>query len=489
MTEELGRGVPGAELLGRLLEEMAEGFVLHEIIVDDDGRPVDYRFLALNPAFERQSGLRACDVVGRTVLEVLPATEAFWIEHYGQVALTGESMDFEGYSGPLGKWYQARAFSPRPGHVAVVCSDVTATREALEAVEVQRGLLHGIVNSVGVPFFSLDREYLYTSFNDAHAAVMEARYDVEIEIGMPMRLAEWVDEDWADAKAKLDAALRGETLRAEAAYGPVLGERGEVVGVTVIALDTDTDLQQRIEDRNAELKLAHEQVRAARAASDQFLANLSHELRTPLNSIVGFAGVLASGATGPLDEEQSRQVGIIGEAGRRLLAVVNDMLDLSSIESGQMMLEPDTVDAAAVVRDIAGTLATAAEEKGLSLVTRVPASVVAVRTDAKRLRQVLLNLAGNAVKFTREGSVILSLEARDDDVVFCVTDTGPGILPDEIDTIFDPFVQGEADELAKSPGVGLGLAISRRLAHMLGGEVGVCSTPGSGAVFELVLPR
>lgn len=537
MTRDTEReGSHGEDRFRQLFEQMLEGFALHEIITDPDGHPIDYRFLEANPAFEELTGLRTADIVGRTVLEVIPEIETQWIARYGRVALTGEPILFEQYFAPLDRYYQVRAYSPAPRLFAVMFTDVSEMRAAAEALRVQHATLRGVMDSVSAPVFSLDREYRYTNFNTAHANVMKALYGAEVRMGASLADLQTVPEDWRAAKANLDRALAGETLRDEGFSGeglhrqyfevihnPIADSDGTVIGVAVIALDTtdqhrrstelsesreelaamveeltaaeeevrhlNEDLERRVFERTRELETANEELRAARAAGDRFLANMSHELRTPLNSVIGFSGVLLSGAAGDLEPEQQRQIAMINDSGRHLLHIINDMLDLSAIESGRVTLDREGVDAAEVVRSVAASVAPLAAEKAIGIEVDVPDEPVGMRSDPTRLRQVLINLAGNAIKFTDHGTVTLAVSADGDDAVFSVTDAGPGIPPEEIDAIFDAFRQGSAGSLAKAPGVGLGLSISRRLAHMLGGEITVTSAPGEGSTFEFALPR
>jgi len=249
----------------------------------------------------------------------------------------------------------------------------------------------------------------------------------------------------------------------------------------------ETNLE--LEQTNAELAAANRELEEATHAKSAFLARMSHELRTPLNSIIGFSSVLASGKAGPLTEEQSAQIGMVNKSGVRLLALINDILDLSKIEAGGTEVHTGPVDAASVVKDVADLVGQLAAEKGIALRVELPDEPLVVETDKDKLRQILMNLAGNAVKFTDAGEVTMGVARADrGSLAFTVTDTGVGIPVSDLETIFDAFHQVERAPGATPVGTGLGLAISRDLARLLGGDIAVTSVEGEGSTFMLRIP-
>ncbi|MDO8879616.1 MAG: PAS domain S-box protein [Coriobacteriia bacterium] len=248
-------------------------------------------------------------------------------------------------------------------------------------------------------------------------------------------------------------------------------------------------LEELVAERTAELTRANVALEEATRAKSAFLANMSHELRTPLNSIIGFSGLLVQGLVGPLSEEQQTQIGMIHASGRHLLELVDEVLDLAKIESGRTEVHLDEFDPAAVMAEVATALQPLVAEKGLDLSTEVPDAGVLMLSDPGKLKQILLNLAGNAVKFTDSGRVGLAMQVVDGSVEFRVTDTGPGIAADRLGDIFEPFTQVGAGAGGYAPGTGLGLTISREFAAMLGGEITVVSEVGAGSEFLLHLPQ
>jgi signal transduction histidine kinase len=230
---------------------------------------------------------------------------------------------------------------------------------------------------------------------------------------------------------------------------------------------------------------------AAEAARTSFLAHMSHELRTPLNAIIGYSEMLLEEAERRGHTDFVPDLQKIYGAGRHLLALINDMLDLAKIEAGKMELVYETVDVGALVNDVASTIDPLIRKNGNTLEVSVPDDLGMVRADVTRLRQILFNLLGNAAKFTDQGRIAIAV-ARDgsaDALVFRVTDTGIGLTPEQQARLFQPFTQAEPVTSRRYGGTGLGLAISRALAEMMGGTIGVASEPGKGSTFTLQLPR
>ena len=254
-------------------------------------------------------------------------------------------------------------------------------------------------------------------------------------------------------------------------------------------------------DVSAHARVVAEQSRAREAAEEasrvksQFLASVSHELRTPLNAVLGFAQLLADRGDGPLGVRQGEFVENILLAGRHLLALINDLIDLSKIEAGKLDLASDRFTLGGELTQALWLLAPAASTKGLELIVDVAEAVPpALIGDPRRLRQILVNLVGNAVKFTERGHVLVRV-APDAEMYggirlrFDVVDTGAGIPLEHQARLFEPFLHGEVrGEVAGRDGVGLGLALTRRLVETMGGNVSVESTPGSGTTFSVVLP-
>jgi signal transduction histidine kinase len=223
-------------------------------------------------------------------------------------------------------------------------------------------------------------------------------------------------------------------------------------------------------------------------AKDRFLATMSHELRTPLNAIIGFTGTLLMKLPGPLTVDQDKHLRIVQASAKHLLALINDVLDLSKIEAGQLVLTFEDYALPDVVQSVVTATEALASTKGLKMTATVQPGLPMGHGDARRLSQVLMNLVGNALKFTDQGEVAIGAAAEDGHFVLTVRDTGPGIAPEDQDKIFGEFQQVDNSNTRKKGGTGLGLAISKRMVEMQGGAIAVESELGHGATFRVTLP-
>ncbi|HEY3490498.1 MAG TPA: ATP-binding protein [Candidatus Deferrimicrobiaceae bacterium] len=246
-------------------------------------------------------------------------------------------------------------------------------------------------------------------------------------------------------------------------------------------------LEQKVRARTAELEKANATLSELDRLKSLFIASMSHELRTPLNSIIGFTGILLQGFAGPLNEEQAKQLGMVKGSARHLLDLITDIIDLSKIEAGKIGLDLGPVDLAQVAREVLGEFRVAAAQKSVSLSIDAP-DRLPIEADARRVRQVLINLVGNAVKFTEGGSVSVSLTQEEETATVAVRDTGPGIRPEDLGKLFRQFSQVGLAETPKHEGTGLGLYLSRKLMRMMQGDIRVESTFGRGSVFIATLP-
>jgi signal transduction histidine kinase/CheY-like chemotaxis protein len=250
------------------------------------------------------------------------------------------------------------------------------------------------------------------------------------------------------------------------------------------------ELERRVQERTAELQRAMQDAQRANEAKSHFLAATSHEIRTPLNGVIGMADLLSRM---PLEDDQAECVRVIGTSGRMLLNLINDILDLSKIEAGSLVIEHRGFSLRALVEQTVEVFGVQAREKHLALqVEGMAALPDAVEGDSHRLQQVMANLLGNALKFTQRGHVTLKASAswKEDTVMFrcAVEDTGIGIAPDHLQRLFTPFTQVDGSITRRFGGSGLGLAISRKLVELMGGEIGVESTAGVGSRFEFSVP-
>jgi signal transduction histidine kinase len=219
-----------------------------------------------------------------------------------------------------------------------------------------------------------------------------------------------------------------------------------------------------------------------------FLARMSHELRTPLNSIIGFADVLLMGLDGDLTERMVEDMQLIRSSGYHLRDIIGDILDMSKIEAGRLELTYERFDVRRVAAELMATAASLAEQKGLALRLNIDQDVGPVAADRTRVRQVLWNIVGNAIKFTDHGHIAVDIRRDNGDMLFSVTDTGIGIASEHLPHIFDHFSQIEAGRRESISGTGLGLSISKSLVELHGGQIWVESQPGRGSTFWFTIP-
>ena len=293
----------------------------------------------------------------------------------------------------------------------------------------------------------------------------------------------------------ISRAKDGRLVYLDSAISPIHDDEGNVTHHMAVKRDITQRLRAENELRriNAELEHARDAALEASRAKSQFLANMSHELRTPLNAIIGYSEMLAEEAEDMGADALSSDLEKIRSAGKHLLALINDVLDLSKIEAGAMKLYIETFDLRTTISGVVATLQPLIGERGNTLVVNLAEPIVAMRADLTKLRQTLLNLLSNATKFTENGRITLDVEPIDRDgrpfFCFSITDTGIGMSAEQVARLFRPFMQADASTTRRYGGTGLGLAISQRFCEMMGGRIEVESREGHGSTFRVLLPQ
>ena len=237
-----------------------------------------------------------------------------------------------------------------------------------------------------------------------------------------------------------------------------------------------------------ELRGANVKLEEASRLKSEFIANVSHELRTPMNAILGYTDFLLEGLNGPLTDSQASDLGRVRTAAQNLLGLINGLLDLAKIEAGQMDVQPQSFDLAAVAADVVDLLSEQARSKGLALRTEVDPTLAPAWADPHQVRQVLVNIVGNAIKFTAKGEIVIHAAVANDFLEVIVADTGEGISTEAQASIFDEFRQADGSSRRRHGGTGLGLSIARRFVWMNGGRIWVESASGQGSRFHFTLP-
>jgi protein-histidine pros-kinase len=272
----------------------------------------------------------------------------------------------------------------------------------------------------------------------------------------------------------------------EISLSPLDTNEGLLVSGAIRDITERKHFEQTLREKNIELHTAN-------LAKDHFLAGISHELRTPLNAIIGFTGTLLMRLPGPLTADQEKQLRTVQTSSKHLLSLINGLLDLARIEAGKVDLTLEPVVCQSVIQEVATTLRPLAEGKGLAFAVDMPTADLMVRTDRRALSQILINLINNAIKFTAQGSICLTLSQQRPDgrtlTSIGVADTGVGITPEDQARLFQAFTRVAGATRVHHEGTGLGLHLSQKLADLLGGRITCQSEYGTGSTFTLVLPE
>ncbi len=511
----------------QLFHNLTTGFALHEIILDNNEKPCDYRFLEINPAFEELTGLKSVDLIGKTNMEVLPNTEPYWIETYGRVALTGIPINFENFSCELNKHYQVSAYSPEHGKFATIFLDITERKHAEEALRVSEEQLRAIAQSANDAIITANSKGLVMGWNRGAEKIFgyteDEIYGKELSLIMPKsyaelhnnginRIEQGGEQHVIGATVELEGLNKfGNTFPVELSLARWKTSSGEfftgiIRDITARKLSEEKlmNYTSEIEVKNLELDMALFSAEEATATANQmaaqaelanksksmFLANMSHEIRTPLNAIIGFSQLMSREPM--LTNTQKEYNTSIIHAGEHLLALINDILELSKVEAGRVVLNPATINLHTFLKDIQMIFKERTQSKLLQFNFEIPADLPHyVIVDESKLRQIFINLIGNAVKFTDEGSISVRTRVaiytnETSHLIFDIQDTGPGIPESEIGNLFKHFVQTTSGIKAGS-GTGLGLALSRELSVLMGGNITVTSEIGVGTIFTVVV--
>ncbi|MFM9886454.1 MAG: response regulator [Burkholderiales bacterium] len=495
------------------LEAMVDQLPIMIAHVDAEGR---CRFV--NASFARSMACLPSELVGETVEEILGPLNYAEHRHHFDASLAGAPAKFEWDHldpdrGPTRLQTELVVKRADDGVCAgfhMFTLDITEQTSAIEAARRAERRVRFIIDQIPVTVTYIDADYRYRYINRAQERWLGKTFDEVVGRGVREVIG---DALWADVEPNLKAALAGETVNIEreridqkgnpiwhsGQHVPDVNEDGAVVGTYTVFFDiTQRALAERaLHESQNELLVAKETAEAASKAKSQFLANMSHEIRTPMNGVLGMAELLLDTK---LDPKQRRIAQTIHRSGGALLGIINDILDFSKIEAGKMSIEHVDFDLRQLGEEVLELLADRAAHRGVELTCQISDELNPVFAgDPLRLRQVLTNLVGNAVKFTERGEVSVEilpapaaqLRARDvnaDDapsvgILARVRDTGIGMSEETLARLFAAFSQADGSTTRKFGGTGLGLAISRQLVEMMGGNIGAESQPGKGSTF------
>jgi len=391
-----------------------------------------------------------------------------------------------------------------------VLTDITERKQAELAIQRERDFSSTALNSLPGVFYCYDKDLRFRRWNKNFERVTGYTADEIVRLGpldffggadktlLTERIREVFDKGAAEAEADfvtkdgrripyyftgLTAEIDGQTQLVGVGIDITVRKRVEQE-----LRDAQASLEERVFLRTTELAAAKEHAEMADRLKSAFLATMSHELRTPLNSIIGFTGIILQGLAGPLNAEQTKQLEMVRNSARHLLALINDVLDISKIEAGQIEIAPAPFDLREAIEKVMHLVTPLAEKKSLTLLRQLSPGVAQIISDRRRVEQILLNLLSNAIKFTEHGGVTLTAENVAGTIRIAVNDTGMGIKLEDLSKLFQPFRQLDSGLTRQHEGTGLGLAICKRLVERLSGTILVTSHWGVGSTFQFTLP-
>ena len=445
------------------------------------------------------------EIIGKNVTEIMPKTLANeTLKMIKEVTTTGILQSFEyarNNNYGILNHYEARMVPHENGGVVTMVRNITLRKKNERIIEENNIKMNAILESTSHIMFALDTDYRYTAFNLAHSMRMKKYANIDISLGMEhpllsqnnliksgMRDFERVVK--GEQFVSLDSAIAqtGERIFYEIFYNPIHDANSKIIGFAVFA----QDVTQRILFEE-ELKDAKIKAEAGAKAKSAFLSNMSHEIRTPMNVIMGLTNIVLQDNLSAKSRENLRTV---KSATENLLGIVNDILDISKIEAGKVTLEEKDFDLFELLKDIERVFSFSTKEKKLYFNVNMADNMPkVVKGDRLRLNQILINLLGNAFKFTNEGGVTLTVSILTENayqnanmVRFVIADTGIGIPASQQKSIFESFTQAFSDKAKKIQGTGLGLAITKQLVELQNGQIYVTSELGKGSNFIIELP-
>ena len=486
-----------SDLAQRMVSQFIETAPMSLLMTD-----AEMRVLSASPRWMEARQLVGQAVIGRSLYELFPSTYEKWRPVYDR-CLAGEAIhaDRVEFQRPDGSviWLQVeltpwRGTDGEIGGLIITSHDVTDMVAALDRTERSEERLRLAIETANMHVWELDfrRRELITIGAEADFYTDPINYKTLAgdiwstidERDLPRVKEEWRRHEEEGAPYRPEYRVRrsdDQEVWVEGAVRYLTDDDGRPLRM-IGALKNSTD---RKADERA-LVRARDEAETATRAKSAFLATMSHEIRTPLNGVLGMAQAMG---TGTLDDQQRQRLDVIRQSGESLLAILNDVLDLSKIEAGKLEVERAEFDLEETVQGALSAFAATAQAKGLALTLNVqPAARGVYIGDSVRVRQILYNLISNGLKFTGKGGVDVTLSRRGRRLRLRVADTGIGIAPEQLAGLFQKFEQADASTTRRYGGTGLGLAICRDLAALMGGEIRVESTPGAGATFTVELP-
>lgn len=497
-----------------LFESLMDGYALHEIILDEAGRPVDYKFLQINSVFETLTGLRREQIIGKTVLEVIPGTEPYWIEAYGKVALTGESVRFENYAQDIeGKWFEVSAFSPEKGRFATLFRDITEQKQAEEDLRKVNERFEAIMEQAPVPMVitgsNRDIEYLNRKFTEIFGYTLADISTAEgwwVNAYPDENYRQVVMDSWEKAVAcsvqtrteiemqEWDITCKdGSVKRAEFKMVPlgnisviVMNDITERTQNEEAIRKLNLELEQRVTERTAELTTANKQLKELDKLKTKFVSDITHELRTPVTNMILYLDLIRLGNA----ENDKHYLQVLQQQAERLRQLVEDSLDLSRLGVDQKGVNLLLLDINAIVAEAVTAFDKKAGDKGIVLNFTPKTQLPKLLMDGGHTSRMTGSLLKNAVNFSQDGQIQVStlLDDTAEFVGIRVQDNGIGFTVEDRKHCFEPFYRGERVGQLNIPGNGLGLALVKRIVDLYNGRIEIESEVDHGSAVTVWLP-
>ncbi len=482
------------EKYSRLFNTMLSGFLLLEVIRDEWGEIADFLVSDVNPAFESFLQKPRTFLIGQTIRSLFPRLKILshefgedWVRPLAESALQGQAEVYHAFNPDKGNYQELAVFSPQAEQVGVLMNDETYRVQSEQSLRI----MQKTIDHISEPLARIDARGVILYANNAFAEILGFltpdspeghkiwEFDVQLKEG-----------DWAGHWAEV---LRTKSIRSETVLQRRDGSRFPVQ-LIIDLFEQDGELFQAVCFHDLTEQVRRIEAEKASGAKSKFLAHMSHEIRTPLNGVIGMCDLLLQG---DLQSKQREYAELAKSSGRHLLALISDILDFSKIEAGKFELESHEFDLPELIESVFEILTSKSYETQLELcaifLNDIPRRVLG---DSARLRQILINLIGNAFKFTEKGGIRLTIAATGPatessglcHIRFEVADTGVGIPEERMNRLFNSFSQVDSSSARKYGGTGLGLAISKELVHLMGGEIAVLSEENQGTTFWFELP-